>query len=215
MGGGRWRDRENHYSAEQSFREMEGDVGTVGLQPRSAHRLVPARGLWAVLRVISCRTATVWKTLCPFWGEEYEVHLPPTFHSVAFYVMDEDALRWAQPRSPSGAWTPPPVPLWDCGSLCLFFTAWKEGEPRGPAGCRAWMCAASVSVCLDSLCSHPTTRACVCWAVCAWGCELGHRHPERRAGRVGRHTHKSTCRHMPPRGSARGSRALLHAGSCK
>ncbi|OWK11239.1 hypothetical protein Celaphus_00007208 [Cervus elaphus hippelaphus] len=37
-------------------------------------------------------TATVWKTLCPFWGEEYQVHLPPTFHSVAFYVMDEDAL---------------------------------------------------------------------------------------------------------------------------
>nr|KAF6441144.1 hypothetical protein HJG63_012304 [Rousettus aegyptiacus] len=38
------------------------------------------------------RTATVWKTLCPFWGEEYQVHLPPTFHMVAFYVMDEDAL---------------------------------------------------------------------------------------------------------------------------
>ncbi|XP_021110107.1 ras GTPase-activating protein 4B isoform X3 [Heterocephalus glaber] len=38
------------------------------------------------------RTATVWKTLCPFWGEEYQVHLPPTFHDVAFYVMDEDAL---------------------------------------------------------------------------------------------------------------------------
>ncbi|XP_039363999.1 ras GTPase-activating protein 4B isoform X1 [Mauremys reevesii] len=38
------------------------------------------------------RTATVWKTLSPFWGEEYEVHLPPTFHSVSFYVMDEDAL---------------------------------------------------------------------------------------------------------------------------
>uniref|UniRef100_A0A2K5EIW4 RAS p21 protein activator 4 n=1 Tax=Aotus nancymaae TaxID=37293 RepID=A0A2K5EIW4_AOTNA len=37
-------------------------------------------------------TATVWKTLCPFWGEEYQVHLPPTFHAVAFYVMDEDAL---------------------------------------------------------------------------------------------------------------------------
>lgn len=46
-----------------------------------------------VLRVLSCRTATVWKTLCPFWGEEYQVHLPPTFHAVAFYVMDEDALR--------------------------------------------------------------------------------------------------------------------------
>ncbi|XP_066870165.1 ras GTPase-activating protein 4B isoform X8 [Kogia breviceps] len=38
------------------------------------------------------RTATVWKSLCPFWGEEYQVHLLPTFHSVAFYVMDEDAL---------------------------------------------------------------------------------------------------------------------------
>ncbi|XP_061460629.1 ras GTPase-activating protein 4-like isoform X2 [Rhineura floridana] len=38
------------------------------------------------------RTATVWKTLFPFWGEEYEVHLPPSFHCVSFYVMDEDAL---------------------------------------------------------------------------------------------------------------------------
>ncbi|XP_019367018.1 PREDICTED: ras GTPase-activating protein 4-like [Gavialis gangeticus] len=38
------------------------------------------------------RTATVWKTLSPFWGEEYEVHLPPSFHNVSFYVMDEDAL---------------------------------------------------------------------------------------------------------------------------
>lgn len=46
-----------------------------------------------MLRVLSYRTATVWKTLCPFWGEEYQVHLPPTFHAVAFYIMDEDALR--------------------------------------------------------------------------------------------------------------------------
>ncbi|XP_042542445.1 ras GTPase-activating protein 4B [Dipodomys spectabilis] len=38
------------------------------------------------------RTATVWKTLCPFWGEDYQVHVPPTFHSVAFEVLDEDAL---------------------------------------------------------------------------------------------------------------------------
>ncbi|XP_053131516.1 ras GTPase-activating protein 4-like [Hemicordylus capensis] len=38
------------------------------------------------------RTATVWKTLFPFWGEEYEVHLPSAFHCIAFYVMDEDAL---------------------------------------------------------------------------------------------------------------------------
>ncbi|XP_058020336.1 ras GTPase-activating protein 4-like isoform X1 [Ahaetulla prasina] len=38
------------------------------------------------------RTATVWKTLFPFWGEEYEVHLSPSFRCVSFYVMDEDAL---------------------------------------------------------------------------------------------------------------------------
>ncbi|XP_068766392.1 ras GTPase-activating protein 4 isoform X2 [Struthio camelus] len=38
------------------------------------------------------RTATVWKTLSPFWGEEYEVRLQPSFHCVSFYVMDEDAL---------------------------------------------------------------------------------------------------------------------------
>uniref|UniRef100_A0A8C5Q9B2 RAS p21 protein activator 4 n=1 Tax=Leptobrachium leishanense TaxID=445787 RepID=A0A8C5Q9B2_9ANUR len=38
------------------------------------------------------RTATVWKTLSPFWGEEYKVHLPPNFHTLSFYVMDEDAL---------------------------------------------------------------------------------------------------------------------------
>ncbi|NXL11503.1 RAS4B protein, partial [Mesembrinibis cayennensis] len=38
------------------------------------------------------RTATVWKTLSPFWGEEYEVQLQPTFHTVSIYVMDEDAL---------------------------------------------------------------------------------------------------------------------------
>ncbi|XP_049659278.1 collagen alpha-1(II) chain-like isoform X6 [Accipiter gentilis] len=38
------------------------------------------------------RTATVWKTLSPFWGEEYEVQLQPNFHSISIYVMDEDAL---------------------------------------------------------------------------------------------------------------------------
>ncbi|NXX97971.1 RASL2 protein, partial [Centropus bengalensis] len=41
---------------------------------------------------IASRTATVWKTLSPFWGEEYEVQLPPSFHSVSIYVLDEDAL---------------------------------------------------------------------------------------------------------------------------
>nr|XP_042713675.1 ras GTPase-activating protein 4B isoform X3 [Chrysemys picta bellii] len=52
------------------------------------------------------RTATVWKTLSPFWGEEYEVHLPPTFHSVSFYVMDEDALRDLARKDRNGASDP-------------------------------------------------------------------------------------------------------------
>ncbi|KAL4660578.1 ras GTPase-activating protein 4-like [Arapaima gigas] len=38
------------------------------------------------------RTATIWKTLSPFWGEEYNVHLPPSFRNVSFYVLDEDSL---------------------------------------------------------------------------------------------------------------------------
>ncbi|KAB0392494.1 hypothetical protein E2I00_015571, partial [Balaenoptera physalus] len=75
-------------------------------------------------------TATVWKTLCPFWGEEYQVHLPPTFHSVAFYVMDEDALRWVEPQSSAGAQTPPPVPLWPISLLGLLpgrrFSGWAH-----------------------------------------------------------------------------------------
>lgn len=36
----------------------------------------------------------MWKTLSPFWGEEYEVQLQPGFHSISIYVMDEDALRY-------------------------------------------------------------------------------------------------------------------------
>ncbi|XP_026871690.2 ras GTPase-activating protein 4 [Electrophorus electricus] len=38
------------------------------------------------------RTATIWKTLSPFWGEEYNVHVPPSFHTVSLHVMDEDSL---------------------------------------------------------------------------------------------------------------------------
>uniref|UniRef100_A0A3B3R114 RAS p21 protein activator 4 n=1 Tax=Paramormyrops kingsleyae TaxID=1676925 RepID=A0A3B3R114_9TELE len=40
-------------------------------------------------------TATIWKTLSPFWGEEYNVHLPPSFHTVSFHVLDEDSLRYS------------------------------------------------------------------------------------------------------------------------
>ncbi|XP_073169250.1 rasGAP-activating-like protein 1 isoform X3 [Lepidochelys kempii] len=41
---------------------------------------------------VVARTATVWKDLNPFWGEEYTLHLPRGFHSLAFYVLDEDTI---------------------------------------------------------------------------------------------------------------------------
>uniref|UniRef100_A0A667ZZI7 RAS protein activator like 1 n=1 Tax=Myripristis murdjan TaxID=586833 RepID=A0A667ZZI7_9TELE len=52
---------------------------------------------WVVLMLLPCkpflfRTATVWKNLSPFWGEEYTLHLPMGFHSLSFYVMDEDTI---------------------------------------------------------------------------------------------------------------------------
>ncbi|KAF3820688.1 hypothetical protein GH733_005233 [Mirounga leonina] len=40
----------------------------------------------------SCWTATVWRSLSPFWGEEYTIHLPLDFHHLAFYVLDEDTV---------------------------------------------------------------------------------------------------------------------------
>ncbi|KAM3826192.1 rasGAP-activating-like protein 1 isoform 2-T2 [Vipera latastei] len=41
---------------------------------------------------IVARTATVWKNLNPFWGEEYTLHLPTGFHNLSFYVLDEDTI---------------------------------------------------------------------------------------------------------------------------
>uniref|UniRef100_A0A8D0GU36 C2 domain-containing protein n=1 Tax=Sphenodon punctatus TaxID=8508 RepID=A0A8D0GU36_SPHPU len=41
---------------------------------------------------VGLETATVWKNLNPFWGEEYTLHLPMGFHNLAFYVLDEDTI---------------------------------------------------------------------------------------------------------------------------
>ncbi|NXY52274.1 RASL1 protein, partial [Ceuthmochares aereus] len=38
------------------------------------------------------RTATVWKSLNPFWGEEYTLRLARDFHHLAVYVLDEDTI---------------------------------------------------------------------------------------------------------------------------
>nr|XP_031288525.1 ras GTPase-activating protein 4B isoform X4 [Camelus dromedarius] len=92
---------------QRAHHQMETGLIDAACAPPGAERTVRRNDWWWTVvsgarRIIteqsSCsrewrgRTATVWKTLCPFWGEEYQVHLPPTFHSVAFYVMDEDAL---------------------------------------------------------------------------------------------------------------------------
>ena len=39
-----------------------------------------------------CRTATVFKTLEPFWGEEYNLHVPNEFQDLAVFVYDYDIL---------------------------------------------------------------------------------------------------------------------------
>ncbi|XP_048641627.1 rasGAP-activating-like protein 1 [Marmota marmota marmota] len=41
---------------------------------------------------VVARTATIWRSLSPFWGEEYTVHLPLDFHHLALYVLDEDTV---------------------------------------------------------------------------------------------------------------------------
>ncbi|NXT02077.1 RASL1 protein, partial [Jacana jacana] len=41
---------------------------------------------------VVARTATVWKSLNPFWGEEYTLRLPRGFRSLAVYVLDEDTI---------------------------------------------------------------------------------------------------------------------------
>uniref|UniRef100_A0A669PBH7 RAS protein activator like 1 n=1 Tax=Phasianus colchicus TaxID=9054 RepID=A0A669PBH7_PHACC len=41
---------------------------------------------------VVARTATVWRSLNPFWGEEFTLRLPSGFHSLTIYVLDEDTI---------------------------------------------------------------------------------------------------------------------------
>ncbi|NXC46700.1 RASL1 protein, partial [Penelope pileata] len=41
---------------------------------------------------VVARTATVWRSLNPFWGEEFTLRLPRGFHQLSIYVMDEDTI---------------------------------------------------------------------------------------------------------------------------
>ncbi|XP_025011338.2 rasGAP-activating-like protein 1 isoform X2 [Gallus gallus] len=41
---------------------------------------------------VVARTATVWRSLNPFWGEEFTLRLPGGFHSLTIYVLDEDTI---------------------------------------------------------------------------------------------------------------------------
>ena len=42
--------------------------------------------------LFSSRTATVWRDLEPFWGEEYTMFLPAGFTKLSVYVYDEDTI---------------------------------------------------------------------------------------------------------------------------
>lgn len=117
-----------------------------------------------MLRVLSYRTATVWKTLCPFWGEEYQVHLPPTFHAVAFYVMDEDALRWVCPALQLGLQS---ATVGAAGPFASFLRLARERErsPEGLGGGR------TEGVSVDACASH------VCMSTGAWRYKLRNGYP--------------------------------------
>ncbi|XP_015733875.1 rasGAP-activating-like protein 1 [Coturnix japonica] len=41
---------------------------------------------------VVARTATVWRSLNPFWGEEFTLRLPSGFHGLTIYVLDEDTI---------------------------------------------------------------------------------------------------------------------------
>ncbi|KAK7088079.1 hypothetical protein V1264_022046 [Littorina saxatilis] len=43
--------------------------------------------------VIIARTATVYKTLDPLWGEEFILHMPSGFHNLSLYIYDADKVR--------------------------------------------------------------------------------------------------------------------------
>ena len=61
----------------------------------------PGVSCFAILPPPLSRTATIWKTLSPFWGEEYNVHLPPSFHTVCFHVLDEGFSKVPRNTQPS------------------------------------------------------------------------------------------------------------------
>ncbi|XP_068418851.1 rasGAP-activating-like protein 1 isoform X3 [Eschrichtius robustus] len=66
---------------------------------------------------VVARTATIWRSLSPFWGEEYTVHLPLDFHQLAFYVLDEDTVGDLAPRDISGTSDPFARVFWGSQSL--------------------------------------------------------------------------------------------------
>ncbi|XP_012937160.2 rasGAP-activating-like protein 1 isoform X2 [Aplysia californica] len=42
--------------------------------------------------VVTARTATVYKTLDPLWGEEFILHMPSGFQTLSFYIYDADKV---------------------------------------------------------------------------------------------------------------------------
>lgn len=120
----------------------------------------------------------MWKTLCPFWGEEYQVHLPPTFHAVAFYVMDEDALRWVGPNLQMGPQpcqlTPRPMSLpglWVAlHPLCGLERGWGgalggSGRARGLSELGSAGAGVFTPLTPHPPRAHAGVKAQVCWAV--------------------------------------------------
>ncbi|KAK1328664.1 hypothetical protein QTO34_012238 [Cnephaeus nilssonii] len=93
---------------------------------------------------VVARTATVWRSLSPFWGEEYTVHLPLDFHHLAFYVLDEDTVGHDD----------------IIGKISLS----REAIAADPRGIDSWINLSPVDP--DAEVQGRSTWLCRCWKMC-------------------------------------------------
>ncbi|NWU98479.1 RASL1 protein, partial [Upupa epops] len=131
---------------------------------------------------VVARTATVWQSLDPFWGEEYTLRLTPGFRGLSIYVLDEDTIGqddvigkvWlshqrmaAEPRGIEGWFSLAPVrPDEEVqGEIHLELRVSQQGHPRvlrchllGASPRPLPLCppTCQVEFCLDAIGSEPT-----------------------------------------------------------
>ncbi|NXJ38790.1 RASL1 protein, partial [Ciconia maguari] len=113
---------------------------------------------------VVARTATVWKSLNPFWGEEYTLRLPRGFRRLAVYVLDAGHIptpRGAHPSPSAGvdSWLSlaPVDPNEEVqGEIHLELRVLEQGHPRV---LRCHLIEARLPL-RSSVCVHVCARVC-------------------------------------------------------